>query len=134
MKFHEELKKLMHQYVKRIYQITRKFPKEEMFGATSQVRRAAMSMILNYIEGYARRRGDMCKVYRNFLETSYGSIKESEYIVFFAYTENWINILKRVSSWDIEHVIPGHGEISDRESIKEQIQYLVDSIINLRKI
>ena len=91
MKFREELKKLMHQYVKRIYQITRKFPKEEMFGATSQVRRAAMSMILNYIEGYARRRGDMCKVYRNFLETSYGSIKESEYIVFFAYTENWIN-------------------------------------------
>ncbi|MCJ7802103.1 MAG: MBL fold metallo-hydrolase, partial [Candidatus Marinimicrobia bacterium] len=41
-------------------------------------------------------------------------------------TENWINILKRVSSWDIEHVIPGHGEISDRESINEQIQYLVD--------
>ncbi|MFC1785200.1 MBL fold metallo-hydrolase [Candidatus Neomarinimicrobiota bacterium] len=41
-------------------------------------------------------------------------------------TENWINILKRISSWDIEHVIPGHGDLSDRDSINEQIQYLVD--------
>ena len=41
-------------------------------------------------------------------------------------TENWINILKKVISWDIEHVIPGHGDLSDRDSINEQIQYLVD--------
>ena len=80
----------MHQYVKLIYGLTRKFPKEELYGITSQIRRATLSIILNYIEGYARRKGDNCKVYQNFLSISYGSLKESKYLLFFSRDENYI--------------------------------------------
>ncbi|PJB19449.1 four helix bundle protein, partial [Candidatus Falkowbacteria bacterium CG_4_9_14_3_um_filter_36_9] len=58
--------------------ITRSFPKDELYGITSQLRRAALSVILNYIEGYARKRD---KVYKNFLEISYGSLKEAKYLL-----------------------------------------------------
>ena len=78
----------MDQYVHYIFKISRKFPREELYGATSQIRRAALSVILNYIEGFARRRP---AVQLNFLETSYGSLKESKYLVYFAYKENWIS-------------------------------------------
>jgi four helix bundle protein len=80
----------MNSYVKQVYKTTKTFPKEELFGITSQLRRSAMSIILNYIEGYARRKTDFCKVYLNFLETSYGSLKESQYLCYFSFTENYI--------------------------------------------
>jgi four helix bundle protein len=89
--FHDKLKLKMHLYVKEVYKITGGFPHEELYGITSQLRRAAMSVILNYIEGYARRRGDNCKVYQNFLETSYGSLKESKYLLYFSFSENYIS-------------------------------------------
>jgi four helix bundle protein len=91
MGYHEVLKIKIHQYIKFVYFVTKSFPRDELYGATSQLRRAAISVMLNYVEGFARRRGDNCKVYRNFLETSYGSLKESEYLVYFSYTENYIN-------------------------------------------
>jgi four helix bundle protein len=80
-----ELKLLTHSYVKEIYKLTRNFPKEELYGITSQLRRAAISIILNIIEGYARRKGRNCKVYLNFLETAYGSLKETKYLIFFLF-------------------------------------------------
>ena len=91
MNFHEELKKLIHEYIKQIYKVTKSFPRDELFGVVSQLRRAGMSIMLNYIEGFARRKGTNCKVYKNFLETSYGSLKESEYLVYFSFTENYLN-------------------------------------------
>jgi four helix bundle protein len=72
MNYHEELKLLMHRYVKFIYKITKKFPEEELFGVTSQIRRSSLSIILNYIEGFARRKSVKCKIYKNFLEIAYG--------------------------------------------------------------
>ena len=90
MDFHDDLKLNMHKYVKFIYGVTKKFPKEELYGVTSQIRRAAISVILNYIEGYARRRGEGCKIYNNFLEISYGSLKETKYLLFFSYEECYI--------------------------------------------
>ncbi|NCN07600.1 four helix bundle protein [Candidatus Falkowbacteria bacterium] len=90
MNFHDDLKITMHKYVKMIYNITKSFPKDELYGITSQIRRSSMSVILNYIEGYARRKGVNCKVYINFLEISYGSLKESKYLLYFSYEQGLI--------------------------------------------
>jgi four helix bundle protein len=91
MSFHEDLKIKMHLFVKYIYRVTKSFPRDELYGVTSQLRRAALSVILNYTEGFVRRRGKNIKVYENFLETSYGSLKEAKYLVYFSYTENYLN-------------------------------------------
>lgn len=64
------------------------FHKDERYGLTSQLRRAALSIILNYIEGYARRRPAVLK---NFLEISYGSLKEAKYLVYFAQRQDYIS-------------------------------------------
>jgi len=85
--YHEKLKRSMDEYAHLVYDITRKFPKEEIYGVTSQLRRAALSVVLNYIEGYARG-GD--KVHRNFLEISYGSLKESKYLLHFSFVEKYL--------------------------------------------
>ncbi len=90
MGFHEDLKIKIHQYVKHVYKITKSFPRDELYGITSQLRRSALSVMLNYIEGFARRKSDSCKVYKNFLEISYGSLKESKYLIYFSYTENYL--------------------------------------------
>jgi four helix bundle protein len=89
MDYHDELKLNIHLYVKLIYRITKKFPRDEQFGITSQLRRSGMSIMLNYIEGFARRKGDNCKVYKNFLEMSYGSLKESKYLLYFSSEEGY---------------------------------------------
>lgn len=86
-KFHKRLKKLMDDYVHFIYDITQNFPHTEQFGVTNQIRRAALSIILNYIEGYARKRK---LVMKNFFETSYGSLKESKYLLYFSYRRKYI--------------------------------------------
>jgi len=60
------------------YQLTKKFPKNELFGITSQLRRAVLSVPLNIVEGYARNnRND----FRNFLRISLGSLAEVEYLL-----------------------------------------------------
>lgn len=91
MQFHEKLKQKMNDYVHLVYKITRFFPREEVYGATSQLRKASLSVILNYIEGYARMRN---KVHKNFLEISYGSLKESSYLLDFANEESYISDLE----------------------------------------
>lgn len=85
--FHEDLKKLMDEFVLKVYSDTKNFPKDELYGLTSQLRRAALSVILNYIEGYARQR---VAVLKNFLEISYGSLKEAKYIIQFALKQNYL--------------------------------------------
>ncbi len=85
--FHEKLRKKMDEYVHLVYVLSKKFPKEEIYGITSQLRRATLSVILNYIEGYARGKN---KVHKNFLEISYGSLQESKYLIDFSFKENYL--------------------------------------------
>lgn len=87
--FHQQLKKIMNEYVHSVYKLTKKFPKEELYGMTAQLRRSAMSIILNYIEGYARIKS---KIHKNSLEISYGSLKETAYLLQFASEEKFISI------------------------------------------
>ena len=86
--YFDKLKNKMDDYAHLVYEITRKFPKEELYGITSQLRRAVLSVALNYIEGYARMRN---KVNKNFLEISYGSLQESRYLLEFCYKEKYMN-------------------------------------------
>ena len=77
----------MDKFVHSIYDSTGTFPKDEQFGAISQLRRAALSVVLNYIEGYARQRK---AVFKNFIEISYGSLKETKYLLYFSFKRGWI--------------------------------------------
>jgi four helix bundle protein len=61
--------------VKDIYILTRKFPKEELYGLTSQMRRAAISMPSNIAEGFKRYHS---KEYSQFLHITMGSAAELE--------------------------------------------------------
>ncbi len=72
-----------------VYAATREFPKEEIFGLTSQIRRAAVSIPSNIVEGCARKTE---KDYLHFLDVAYGSLKELTYQISLAkrlgYAEN----------------------------------------------
>ena len=86
--FSEQLKIKMDKYVHLVYKLNRNFPKEELYGVTSQIRRSSLSVILNYIEGFARHKK---AVKLNFWEISYGSLKGSKYLLHFCLTEKYIN-------------------------------------------
>ena len=60
----------------KIYGITKSFPKEELYGLTSQIRRAAVSIPSNIVEGRARGSN---KEYKRFLLISRGSLEEVKY-------------------------------------------------------
>ena len=59
-----------------IYKVSVGFPKEEIYGLTSQIRRAAVSAPSNIVEGSAR---ESEIEYLRFLEIAFGSLKESHY-------------------------------------------------------
>jgi len=84
----------MDAFVHLVYKISVEFPKTEIFGVTSQLRRAALSVILNFIEGYAR---NGTKSYKQFLTFSYGSLKEAEYLLVFASDEKYIKNEKELN-------------------------------------
>lgn len=86
--FPELLKIKMDDYAHLIHKATKNFPREEVYGITSQLRRSGLSVVLNYIEGFARYKK---AVKLNFWEISYGSPKESKYLVNFALIEKYIS-------------------------------------------
>lgn len=61
--------------VSEIYKLTKKFPKDELFGLTSQMRRAAVSIPANLAEGYARKHR---AEYTQFVRVAFGSGAELE--------------------------------------------------------
>jgi four helix bundle protein len=65
-----------HELTLTVYQTTRSFPREEMYGLTSQLRRASASIGANIAEGCGRRSdGEM----KRFLQIARGSANELEY-------------------------------------------------------
>ncbi|MBI2065744.1 MAG: four helix bundle protein [Candidatus Zambryskibacteria bacterium] len=64
-----------HELVLYVYQLTRKFPKDELFALTSQLRRAVISITSNIAEGFSRH---SYKEKVNFYHISLGSTTEVE--------------------------------------------------------
>jgi four helix bundle protein len=78
MRDHTKLRafELADEVVVLIYRLTQKFPREEIYGLTSQMRRAAVSVPSNIVEGCAR---ESQSEYLRFLEIAFGSLRELHY-------------------------------------------------------
>ena len=65
-----------HGFVLASYRLSKKFPRDEMYGLTSQVRRAAVSIAANIVEGF-KKKGQHDKA--RFLNIAQGSLEECRY-------------------------------------------------------
>lgn len=88
LNYKKNLIEKMNNFVHAIFDSAYSFPKEEIYITTAQLKRASLSIVLNYTEGYARFKR---KVQLNFLEISYGSLKETEYLLEFSFRRNFLN-------------------------------------------
>lgn len=70
------------------YDLTFKFPREELYGLTSQVRRSLLSVPANIVEGYSKNRS---KIFLHHLEIAYASLAEAKYFMNFACRRKYIS-------------------------------------------
>ncbi|MCJ7755373.1 MAG: four helix bundle protein [Thermoanaerobaculales bacterium] len=71
-----------------MYQETKSFPKEELYGLVSQMRRSAVSVATNIVEGCGRRTEPE---FNRFLDIAFGSIREVGYLVDLATRLGYLN-------------------------------------------
>ena len=99
-----------------IYSVSQSFPKEEIFGITNQLRRAAVSISNNIAEGSGRQ---YKKDTLQFLFISNGSLNEVENIIQIAHELGFINEIKTMEILDKAEEI--------RRLLKGFIKYFQDS-------
>ena len=97
--------------VEDVYKLTKTFPKDELYGLISQMRRSAVSIPSNTAEGFARKHN---KEYKQFLYIALGSCTELETQIEIAFRLGYI----------IEQ---------DKEDILEKINHTTRMIMNLLK-
>ena len=78
-----------HLFTVEVYKATKSFPKEEVYGLTSQLRRAASSIAANIAEGCGK---NTKNDFANFLNISLGSSNEAEYFILLAKDLNYLLI------------------------------------------
>ena len=100
-----------------LYRITKKFPKEEIYGLTSQIRRAAVSIPSNIAEGYGRK---TTADYLRFLYIAYGSICELETQLLLSGDLNYVNKENLKALKD------------DTEEVERMLKALIKSLENKR--
>ncbi len=94
-----------HQFVLAAYRLSRKFPRSETYGLSSQFRRAAVSIAANIAEGF-KKRGKPDKL--RFYNIAQGSVEESRYYLILAK--------------DLEY-----GDIAESRSLLEEVSKLLDA-------
>jgi four helix bundle protein len=94
-----------HQFVLAVYGLSQKFPKSEIYGLSSQLRRAAVSIAANIAEGF-KKRGKADKV--RFYNIAQGSIEESRYYL--------------ILTKDL-----GYGDVQELRSLLEEVSKLLES-------
>ncbi len=80
--------KKAHENALLIYSQTKGFPKEEQFGITSQIRRAAVSIPTNIAEGTGK---STKKDFANYLQSALGSTQEVEYLLLLSNELSYLN-------------------------------------------
>ena len=108
--------------VTKIYEVTQQFfPKSELFGLTSQIRRAAISVAANIAEGSARR---SLKEYIHFLYVAKGSLAEVEYYIHLANKLGYLPTEAHLSLYDLQQevgrILQGFIEFKQRQLEQEQ--------------
>ena len=71
-----------------VYLETKKFPKDEIYGITSQLRRAAISIPINIVEGTGRQGK---KELKQFASIALGSLAETEYLLEFCFRIKYLS-------------------------------------------
>ena len=105
-----------HQLVLKVYRITKKFPSDERFGLISQMRRAAVSVPANIVEGF-KRRGIQDKI--RFYNTAEGSLEELKYYFILA--------------GDLEYISDNDALMIHSETVGRLLNGLVTSTERRRK-
>lgn len=97
-------------FVNEIYTKTSNFPHEELYGVVSQLRRAALSIVLNIVEGQAR---GSSKDFARFIIMARGSCSECSYLLEFSYNRHYLSK---------EHYVV-------LETMRREINYLLQKLI-----
>ena len=79
---------VIKKYIKNVYSLSSSFPKEEQFGVTSQLRRAATSIALNIAEGSDR---GSDKEFQRFIQMAIGSLNETVAILDLALDNGFVS-------------------------------------------
>ncbi|MEO8724584.1 MAG: four helix bundle protein [Acidobacteriaceae bacterium] len=77
-----------HQLTLQVYRVTKRFPREELYGLTSQIRRATSSIELNISEGCGRKRDTEL---RRYLEIARGSASEVENLLLLCFDLEYLS-------------------------------------------
>ena len=84
-------------FTNNMYRVTKKFPKEELYGLTSQMRRAAVSVMSNIAEGFDRR---TTKEFISFLIIARASVSEVQNDLYISLDLNYINTENFQTNYD----------------------------------
>jgi len=110
-----EVWKISHQLVLEVYRVTKGFSNQELFGLTSQMRRASASVPANIAEGFGRQN---LKEKINFYNIAQGSISELRYYF----------ILAR----DLEYILSVEKQLDMCDHIARMLHIMMEKMRNAR--